>query len=128
MAARRYTWDDAKDRANRAKHGIGLDQAERLDWSTAVTEVDEREDYGELREVALGFIGVVMYSAVFTMRSDKTHMISLRKASNPEERYYVDQAVHLQNLEMGKGGRDGPPGGGRHDRGRKRRHHRRGKV
>ena len=52
MAGIRYTWDDAKDRANRAKHGLGLDQAERLDWSEALIAVDDREDYGELRETA----------------------------------------------------------------------------
>ena len=95
MAARKFTWDAAKDRENRAKHGIGFDQAGRIDWSGVIFEFDDREDYGELRETAFGFIGGVLYFVVFTMRGDATHVISLRKASKPEVRTYEYEATRL---------------------------------
>ena len=127
MAERKFTWDPAKDRANRIEHGIGLDEAKRFDWNTASINVDEREDYGELRETAFGFIGVVLHFLVFTVRGDTTHIISLRKASQPEVRTYVYEATRLEIIEMGPRGRDGPPRGRRDDGRGKRRHHRRSK-
>jgi uncharacterized protein len=48
-----YEWDEAKRKANIAKHGIDFADVALFDWEG----VDDREDYGELREIALGFIG-----------------------------------------------------------------------
>ena len=126
MAERKFTWDPAKDRANRIEHGIGLDEAKRLDWPSAIFEVDFREDYGELREIALAFMGVVLHNLVFTTRGGATHVISLRKASKPEMRYYGDEIERIRSGQMGESGRDGPSGRRRNDGRRKRRHHRRG--
>jgi uncharacterized protein len=124
MAARKFTWDDAKDRANRVKHGIGFDQARRIDWDEAIFEIDDREDYGELRETAYGPIGVKLYFLVFTVRGDAQHLISLRKARKFEVRYYVDKKNRIEGNEMGQTGPEDPSGGRGHDRRRRRRHHR----
>jgi len=52
--------------------------------------VDDRERYGELREMALGFIGVRLHAMAFTRRGDTVRIISLRKANRVEMRRYVD--------------------------------------
>jgi len=85
---RELDWSDAKNVANRHKHGIGFEAAKRFDWVTADFQVDDREDYGELRECATGFIGDVLYVLIYTERDDVTWIISLRKANNKERNHY----------------------------------------
>lgn len=81
-------WNAAKNAFNLREHKIGFEAAEQFDWDSAEIEIDDREDYGELREQALGFIGDVLYTLVFTERGDVTWIISLRKANNKERDKY----------------------------------------
>jgi len=81
-------WNDAKNAANLRKHKVSFEAAERFNWDTADFEVDDREDYGELREKATGFIGNGLYVVIFTERGDVTWIISLRKANNKERNHY----------------------------------------
>ena len=85
-----YTWDPPKNRSNLREHGIGFDAVDRFDWHSASIEVDSREDYGELREFALGFIGDVLYVLVFVgEEDDEVRIISLRKANKKERQVYA---------------------------------------
>ena len=54
----RVTFDPAKDAANLEKHGISLLDAMGFEWDTALVWSDTRQDYGEPRMVALGYIGL----------------------------------------------------------------------
>jgi uncharacterized DUF497 family protein len=55
-----------------------------------VVEVDDREDYGELREKATSFIGSVLHVMIFTeLDSGTIRIISLRKATKREKYIYV---------------------------------------
>jgi uncharacterized DUF497 family protein len=85
-----YEWDDAKRAANLRQHKVDFATAWDFDWDTALVAVDDRENYGELREVALGFIGVRLHAMVFTRRTDNIRIISLRKAHRTEVRRYVE--------------------------------------
>lgn len=89
----RIEFDPAKDVVNLAKHGISLQAAAGFDWDTAIETEDDRFDYGELRFVALGFIGESLYAMVFTEGSDddSIRVISLRLAEKRERRDYFDQ-------------------------------------
>lgn len=87
-----YEWDNAKNRKNVETHGIGFENAERFEWDTALLIIDSREDYGEVREIALGFIGIGLHVMVFTERGDKIRIISLRKATKQEHYRYADEA------------------------------------
>ena len=51
---------------------------------------DDRKDYGETREVALGLIGDRLHTLVFTMRGTVCHVISLRKSNKREIETYVE--------------------------------------
>jgi uncharacterized DUF497 family protein len=85
----RYEWNEAKRRANVAKHGVDFVDADRFEWPTAVVRVDDREDYGELREIALGFIGVRLHLIAYTpLDEDTARIITLRKATRRETRDY----------------------------------------
>ncbi len=50
-----YEWDEAKRRANRAKHRLDFTAIEAFDWGTASTKPDSR--HGAPRFVATGYIG-----------------------------------------------------------------------
>ena len=85
-----YEWDLAKEAENKRKHGIDFSTVERFEWDLATIEFDDREDYGELREKAVSFIGDVPHVLVFTRRDDFVRVISLRVATRQERRRYAE--------------------------------------
>ena len=82
-------FDPAKDDVNRAKHGVSLSGALRLDWSSVVAGPDVRGDYGEPRMIGYGLIADRLYCVVFVPRANKCRVISLRKANRREVTRYA---------------------------------------
>ena len=85
-----YDWDEAKRSANIRDHKVDFTAAEHFDWDSAYVTVDDREDYGELREIAIGYIGVRLHVLVFTRRGETIRIISLWKAQKSDVRRYVE--------------------------------------
>lgn len=83
-------YDPAKDRLNKAKHGVSLADARNIIWDQAFESLDDRHDYGEDRYVALAPIANRLYYVVFVDRAMKRRIISLRKANAREVKYYVE--------------------------------------
>ncbi len=81
-----YEWDEAKCLSNLAKHHIHFDEMEKFDWNTASVEFDGY--YPEPRWVAIGYIDLLPYYAVYTIRGDNYRIISLRRATRREVRAY----------------------------------------
>ena len=84
------TFDPAKDRLNRTKHGLSLGLAAELEWDLAWVSEDARDAYGEQRWVGFAPIGQWIYCVVFTEEQDCYRIISLREATNREKRTYID--------------------------------------
>lgn len=84
-------FDPAKDAANRAKHGLSLAEAERLDWSRAFVVKDARHDYGEPRYRVYAMLDGRLHMAAVTWRSGTLRVISLRKANRREVSRYERQ-------------------------------------
>ena len=86
------TYDSKKDKANRRKHGISLSRAEDFDFEEALYSIDDREDYGEIRFRAIGFLDARLYTLVFVdeAESDEIRAISLRKATKHEAKEYKE--------------------------------------
>jgi hypothetical protein len=55
VAVARYGWDETKRRQNLRIHGVDFSAARQFNWDWALRWIDDRFDYGETREVALGF-------------------------------------------------------------------------
>ena len=87
-----YEWDENKNRANIARHGIDFKAANDFEWSTAIEIYDNRIDYGEDRWIVLGLIINRLHVLIYTERSDNIRIISLRKANKKEREYYEAQA------------------------------------
>ena len=88
-----FTWDRAKNTANIRKHGIDFADAIDVFNHSVLTLLDDREDYGEERWIAIGWmralVGVVVYSEC---EGDVIRIISARKATTNEVRRY-EQAI-----------------------------------
>lgn len=86
-----FEWDAAKDAANIAKHGVSFDQARRIFDGPVLTVRDERQDYGEVRDISIGMAdAAATLTVVHTMRGGKTRIISARPASQRERRRYEE--------------------------------------
>jgi uncharacterized DUF497 family protein len=85
------SFDAAKNERNVATRGISFEQAARFEWDAALIIADTRQDYGERRFQALGRIGERLHMLVFTPRSGRAHVISLRRANKREVRRYEAQ-------------------------------------
>ena len=84
-------FDPNKDVANMARHGISLKLAESLQWELLLATEDNREGYGELPMIGFAPIGRLVYFVAFTENDDTYRIISLRKATLKEVRYYAGQ-------------------------------------
>jgi uncharacterized protein len=84
-----YERNEDKNRLNILAHGIAFEAVLRFEWDSAVVEIDDREDYGELREMATSFIGSTLHVVIFTERHGIFRIISLRKATKKEKQIYV---------------------------------------
>lgn len=79
-----FAWDEAKDAANLAKHGVSLADAARLDWGRGRDILDRRFDYGETRITRYAMLDGRLYVCVYTLRNQTRRIISLRKANGRE--------------------------------------------
>lgn len=92
MADLEFEWDDAKDAANRAKHGIGFAIASNVFKDVfAIERLDDRQDYGEERYVVIGTAEGRLLSVTYTMRDDSIRIISARGATPHEQRQYHEE-------------------------------------
>ncbi len=87
----KYTFDPAKDKINRTKHGLSLSQAEYLMWDEALSWIDMRRDYGEIRMIALVPMKQRLYYVVYVNKKVNKRIISLRKANNREIHRYEEE-------------------------------------
>ena len=62
-----------------------------FDFDTALLGIDDRDDYGEVREAAIGWCGPRLCVLVFVRRGDdELRVISFRKATKPEMSRYAE--------------------------------------
>ena len=88
-----FEWDEAKRQTNIRKRGIDFIDAVRVFDGVIVTKVDNRFDYGEVRQITTGVVaGVVTLTLVHTDRQGRTRLISARLAS-PKERQDYETAI-----------------------------------
>ena len=86
-----FAWDADKDRENRVKHGISFEEATSIFDGPILTKIDDRNDYGEVREICMGMLSPdVVLVVVYTERGEKTRLISARKANRRERQVFYD--------------------------------------
>ncbi len=84
-------WDEAKRQKTLQTRGLDFADVAQIDWDTAIVFDDDREDYGEERQVCLGLLHGQWVVAAYTFRGDALRVISMRKASRRERRMIHDR-------------------------------------
>ncbi len=91
MAAREleFEWDEAKAQTNLEKHGVSFLTAAAIFSNERLERIDDREDYGEVRWIALGRAETEVYRVVYTWRRENpVRIISAQRANRREEEIY----------------------------------------
>lgn len=83
-----FEWDEAKNRANVAKHGIDFETARRIFDGFAIARPDRRRDYGEERYIGIGRVESAVIVVAWTERRGRLRLISARPASRKERQLY----------------------------------------
>lgn len=85
------SFDRDKSERNASERGLPFILALEFQWETALVAEDNRCDYGETRICAIGYIATKLHVMVFTPRSGRVHVISLRRANRRERNRYAAQ-------------------------------------
>jgi uncharacterized DUF497 family protein len=86
-----FSWDETKRSANLRKHGIDFRDAPKIFRGFTLTAEDDREAYGERRFLTLGLLEDQVVSVAHTERGEDIRIISIRKATKNEARFYFSQ-------------------------------------
>jgi uncharacterized DUF497 family protein len=85
-----FEWDEAKDAANRMKHGISFGEVISI-FEGPILTIEDTSHNPEVRELSFGLLaGMVVVCVVHTQRSHKTRIISARKATRAERKMFDD--------------------------------------
>ena len=89
MGELQFEWDEDKAAQNIAKHGVSFLTAAAIFANEIIERIDDREDYGELRFIALGRVETEIYRVAYTWRGEKVvRIITSQKASKHEREIY----------------------------------------
>jgi len=82
-------FDEAKDAANLAKHGVSLALGAVVLDNCIGDVIDDRRDYGETRINAFGLVAGRLFVCTYTPRHAMRRIISVRRASKQEQRLWL---------------------------------------
>lgn len=85
------TFDLAKNILNIELRGLSFEQVVDFEFETALFSQDLRQEYGEIRMRALGYLGQRVHALVFVETELGIRVISFRKANKREVAIYESQ-------------------------------------
>jgi uncharacterized protein len=84
----KITFDPVKRERTLRERGLDFEWAAEVFTGRVFQHEDTRRDYGEVRNITIGFLRGRMVIVVWTPRGNDRHVISMRKANEREKRYY----------------------------------------
>ena len=92
-----FDWHDEKSNRNLAERGFGFDFAALIFLGRVLLKFDDRQDYGEVRENALGEIDGDIDHVTFTDRGSVRWIISARRANRRErQRWHASASINSE--------------------------------
>ncbi|MDP1832897.1 MAG: BrnT family toxin [Geothrix sp.] len=82
------SFDPIKNAQNIELRGLSFERVAGFEFTSAWIVVDDREDYGETRYRAIGFLEERLHALGFIETQIGIRVISFRKANQREERLY----------------------------------------
>jgi hypothetical protein len=88
-----FEWDNHKASLNYRKHGVSFDEAKTIfDDPLFITLLDEEHSFDEERYITLGISHLNhLLLAAHTERNEQIRLISARKATAQERRFYESE-------------------------------------
>lgn len=91
----RFVWDEAKNRANKAKHGLSFELAKLVFSDPLHLSLPDRHEHGEERWLTTGLVGpaaltVVVHTYVEQDGEEIVRIISARRATKRERARYEE--------------------------------------
>jgi uncharacterized DUF497 family protein len=84
-------YQQAKRDATLEERGVDMARAGEVFDGDTLTVEDDRQDYGEIRQITIGFLDGRMMVMVWTQRGNARRIISLRKANEREQKTYASR-------------------------------------
>lgn len=91
MNKNKFEWDENKQKNNIDKHGIHFIDAIQIFSDINRIERTIKHKSGEDRFITIGEVNGVVLLVVYTLRGKSIRLISARRASKNERKYYKDQ-------------------------------------
>ena len=87
-----FDWDPEKSKANKEKHGIDFEEAQKIWESKIRVEAEALTMEGEIRKATIAKIGHRLWVAIWTPRDEKVRFISVHRAEGTKyEKRYKEQ-------------------------------------
>jgi uncharacterized DUF497 family protein len=83
-----FEWDEAKRQLLIASRDVDLLDAVGIFEGQVLTRTDDRRDYGEVREISIGFFDGQCFVVVHTERKGVTRLITAWRAGRDEQLKY----------------------------------------
>lgn len=84
MLLHKITFDEEKRAKTLADRGLDFADAAHVFLAKHITLEDDRQDYGELRFITIGWLADRMVMLAWTPREDALRIISMRKCNDRE--------------------------------------------
>jgi len=84
----RIDFDPDKNAKNILERSLSFERAAEFDFLSATFLIDERQDYGEQRQIAIGYLDGRLHFLCFVQIPDGIRVVSFRKANSREARKY----------------------------------------
>lgn len=91
LASAGFEWDEEKNRANLAKHGISSEDASQIFYAPVFLKQSHRKE--EERWIAVGEFNDRILTVIFTRRDEAIRIISARRPRPDEKRAYREAAL-----------------------------------
>ncbi|PZU13832.1 MAG: hypothetical protein DI606_04500 [Sphingobium sp.] len=86
------SYDPIKRETTLRERGLDFEDAAILFSGVYFTEIDDRQDYGEIREISIGVIReTLVLVVVWTERNGSRRIVSMRKANKNEREGYYEE-------------------------------------
>lgn len=87
----RVEWSETKRESNLRKHSLDFVDARRVFEGPVISYEDDRFDYTGDRFISIEMLRTTVVVIAHTERDDAIRIISMRKATNNERRFYLGE-------------------------------------
>jgi uncharacterized protein len=97
-----FEWDEAKRAKVIADHGVDILYAALMFEGPVLTRVDDRREYGEIRQISMGMVEDECFIIVHTERDGAMRLITAWKGGRNARSYYQAGIARRDQTDEGQ--------------------------